>query len=48
MPPANLEHLWQPNNNDRYSVHGRNRNQLTLPENSAQIGTGRIGFRAFF
>jgi hypothetical protein len=48
MPPANHGHLWLPNNNERYSVHGRNRNQLTLPENSAQIGTERIGFLRIF
>src|SRR5712672_1266152 len=47
-PPANFDALWLPDNNGRYSVAGRNRNQLTLPENSAQIGTRRIGLLRIF
>src|SRR5258708_31749022 len=47
-PAANHDHLWHPNNNDRYSALVRNRNQLTLPENSAQIGTRRIGLLRIF
>src|SRR6267154_4894105 len=47
-PPANHDHLWHPDNNDRYSALVRNRNHLTLPENSAQIGTRRIGLLRIF